>query len=129
MRDGSASDLPGIMKSKNLADRLGWNTVAMRQPLDTLIAVDQQVLGPNAGVADDRLATHSVGYGLDQRAFGPVDVFHIPVIATSNPYVPGSRQSCSARLSGRVGDMKPFTPISQVVIGSGTVLCLGAFIT
>ena len=88
----------GVVEGKQRANGLWGHPVIARKPIDSLVAIDQEVLGTQARAAQHRLAAHPADHRLDQRAFCPVDVLHGPDIALQRSDVPARAET--VQLSG-----------------------------
>lgn len=64
--------------------------VVLNQPFYPLLPVRQKILGAEACPFDDGLAAPLSGHGLDQGAFGPVNVFHDRSLTRLGVGVPGA---------------------------------------
>jgi hypothetical protein len=78
----------GVVDCEQLPDHLRLDAVGPGEPVDALFPVNQQILGPEPGAAQHRLARHLARHDFDQRALGPVDVLHGPCGARAQGIVP-----------------------------------------
>ena len=66
--------------------------MVLNQPFDPLLPVRQNILWAEPRPLDDGLAAPLSGHGLDQGAFGPVNVFHDRSLTRSRPGAPAVTQ-------------------------------------
>jgi hypothetical protein len=72
--------------------------VVLNQPFDPLLPVRKNILRTEPRPLDDGLAAPLSGHGLDQGAFGPINVFHDRSLTLSRPVVPAATQLSSVAL-------------------------------
>jgi hypothetical protein len=72
--------------------------VVLNQPFDPLLPVRKIILRAEPRPLDDGLAAPLPGHGLDQGAFGPINVFYDLSLTRSRPGVPAAKQMSSVVL-------------------------------
>jgi hypothetical protein len=75
--------------------------MVLNQPFDPLLPVGKKILWVEPRPLDDWLAAPLSGHGLDQGAFGPINVFHDRSLTRSRPGVPAATQLMAAGLVAR----------------------------
>ena len=66
--------------------------VVLNQPFDPLLPVRKKIPRAEPRPLDDGLAAPLSGHGLDQGAFGPINVFHDRSLTRSRPGVPAATE-------------------------------------
>jgi hypothetical protein len=77
------------------------SAMVLNQPFDPLLPVGKKILWVEPRPLDDWLAAPLSGHGLDQGAFGPINVFHDRSLTRSRPGVPAATQLMAADLVAR----------------------------
>jgi hypothetical protein len=70
--------------------------VVLNQSFNPLLPVGKKILWAEPGSLDDGLAAPLSGHGLDQGAFGPINVFHNRSLTRSRPGVLAATQIMAA---------------------------------
>ena len=91
--------LVAVVEIEHGANRIRRDpAVVLNQPFDPLLPVRKKILWAEPRPLDDGLAAPLSGHGLDQGAFGPINVFHDRSLTRSRPGVPGATQLSSVVL-------------------------------